>query len=144
MNKELRKVLELDASGDSGSIEEPPAVPPTPVPGSGPKSYPAVFGVNGQDKPLLASLPESHRGDAKLRPIHGSSKVKGSTGDKGGNFLNGSHGSLGTELGPPMLSQSPVTTRGRNLPSIATPHDNEPAEFPNSSFAKPDNALNKR
>lgn len=143
MKKELRKVLELDTSGESASIEEPPAVPPTPIPGSTPKSHLAVFGVNGSDKPILASLPESHRGDAKLRPIHGSSKVKGSTGDKGGNLLNASQDSLGPELGPPVLSQSPMSAHGRSLPSIK-PRDGGPEDLPKSSSSKPDNAMNKR
>lgn len=149
MNKELRNVLELNAS-DGDSIEEPPPIPPTPTPGSAPKFHPAVFGVNGHNKPLLASLAESHSRDTKPRPSHGSSMGRGSLGEGGkgsrvSGSLTGSNGSIGgAELGAPILSQSPVSAPpGRGLRPVTKPRVSEP---PTPSSARPGDktVLNKR
>lgn len=142
VNRELRKVLELDAS--ESDSEAPPPVPPTPTPGSAPKPHPAVFGVNTLDKPLLASLVKSQPRDAKPRPSHGSSR--GSLGEGGrasvgqtrtGSGVGGSMGDSGSgrrgsgsgaaELNAPVLSLSPMSApvRGLHPPSITKPHVSE-------------------
>ncbi len=51
MNKELRRVLELDeteteSSDDAGVPDDYPAIPPTPTPGSI-STHPAAMGTNG-------------------------------------------------------------------------------------------------
>lgn len=144
VNKELRKVLELDASG-SDSMETPPPVPPTPIPGSAPKPHPAVFGVNGYDKPLLASLAKAQTRDSRLRPSHGSSR--GSLGEGGrasvghtgrGSRVGGSmgdhkrgSGSGAAEVGAPILSLSPMSApaaRGLHPPLVTKPRVSEPVQ----------------
>lgn len=82
VNKELRKVLELEESESEDSDEESlerPAI----IPGSVPMPHPALdLSVNSPEKSLLASLSKSQPG-VKTRPTHSRS---GSRGEVGGGI----------------------------------------------------------
>lgn len=114
MNKELRKVLDLDgSSSDASSEEEPPdhpPIPPTPTPGSAPMFHPAATmagGMNGfssPEKSLLASLSRPQTRDGRARPGHGGSRGSGSGGAGVGGRLGAAGGGTKPQESAPATS----------------------------------------
>lgn len=82
VNKELRKVLELEES-ESEESEEEASERPAIIPGSVPMPHPSLdLSVNSPDKSLLASLSMSQP-DVKTRPTHSRSRDRGEVGGVG-------------------------------------------------------------
>lgn len=112
VNKELRKVLDLASTSESGK-EEPPDHPPAPTPSSAPKPNSLLNGLASPDKSLLASLSKSQTPprDSKARPSHGGTRA--SLGD--GKTAVG---------GGPVMSSSPLSSVGdlRDPLPISRPH----------------------
>lgn len=129
MNRELRKVLELDESdSDSDNEDSPerPRIPPTPTPGSAPKPHPASLGMNGHDNPLLASLSKPQPKEPRARPSFSANTARSSLGRSGGAER-------------PLLSLSPLSRSSlppSSLPPPSVPPSSAPPPHP-SSLTKP-------
>ena len=122
MNKELRKVLELDGNSSHGSDSEEeeedgspdhPPVPPTPTPGSAPKLHPAALnGFPSPEKSLLASLSRPPTRDGKGRSGH-----VGGRGSSGG-VLGGGAGVKGGRTPAASLQPKVETTERQSAVGI--------------------------